>query len=208
VDGAATQARAVLARLPPGQRSRTLLRDQVTRAQEELDQLRALQHQVAEQLTGVRSLLDWTLPRVTSSGAPLSGMPPQAASMPAPAGRRDAARRAHAAAAHRDAAGAALRRPVAGVRGDLRRRHRPRGRRPGRRRPDDVRVDEAEPEREPVSTPSSHPTETVFPSTAEVRAPQHDVDVPEPRTADDDESDRPSPGVRPGRLAARISSRR
>ena len=90
VDAASTQARAVVAEAAAeAERSRSSLRDQVTRAQDELEQLRALQHQVAEQLTGVRSLLDWTLPRVTSaapvpstsSGMPLGGMPPQA---PAP----------------------------------------------------------------------------------------------------------------------------
>ena len=69
VDAASTQARAVLAEAAAeADRSRSSLRDQVTRAQDELEQLRALQHQVAEQLTGVRSLLDWTLPRVTAAG--------------------------------------------------------------------------------------------------------------------------------------------
>lgn len=189
LDGAATQARAVLAdAAAEGERSRSQLRDQVTRAQEELDQLRALQHQVAEQLTGVRSLLDWTLPRVTSSGAP-----PQAASMPAPG-----------PVATMPPAAAALPPPTAtlpvqpshdlppvysetsdDVAGPVDDRH------------DDVRADEIEPE--PVSTSSSRSTGPGSPST---------VDVPEPRTTDDDESDRPSPGVRPGRLAARISSRR
>ena len=68
VDAASTQARAVLAEAAAeAERSRSSLRDQVTRAHEELDQLRALQHQIAEQLTGVRSLLDWTLPRVTAA---------------------------------------------------------------------------------------------------------------------------------------------
>jgi hypothetical protein len=71
---------------------------------------------------------------------------------------------------------------------------------------DDVRIDEVEPE--PVSTSSSRSTGPGFPSTADVRTPHDDVDVPEPRTTDDDESDRPSPNARPGRLAARISSRR
>ena len=63
-----------------------------------------------------------------------------------------------------------------------------------------------------MSTSSSRSTGPAFPSTADIRTP-HDVDdddveVPEPRTTDDDESDRPSPSARPGRLAARISSRR
>ena len=61
-----------------------------------------------------------------------------------------------------------------------------------------------------MSTSSSRSTGSGFPSTADVRTPHDDVDVdvPEPRTTDDDESDRPSPNARPGRLAARISSRR
>jgi len=209
VDGAATQARAVLAdAAAEGERSRSQLREQVVRAQEELDQLRALQHQVAEQLTGVRSLLDWTLPRVTSSGTPLAGLP-QAASMPAPG---PAAAMPPAAATlppptatlpvqpshdlppvyaetFDDVAG-----PVDDRNDDV--------------RVDDVRVDEVEPEPEPVSTSSSRSTGSVFPSTADVRTPHDDVEVPEPRTTDDDESDRPSPSARPGRLAARISSRR
>jgi hypothetical protein len=215
VDGASAQARAVLAEAAAeGERSRSLLRDQVTRAQEELDQLRALQHQVAEQLTGVRSLLDWTLPRVTSSGTPLAGLP-QAPSMPAPG-----------QVAAMPPASVTLPPPtatlpvhpsddlppvyaetfddVAGPMDD---------------RDDDVRIDEVEPEPEPVSTSSSRSTGTGFPSTADIGTP-HDVDVdvdvdvdddddvPEPRTTDDDESDRPSPSARPGRLAARISSRR
>jgi hypothetical protein len=210
VDGASAQARAVLAEAAAeGERSRSLLRDQVTRAQEELDQLRALQHQVAEQLTGVRSLLDWTLPRVTSSGTPLAGLP-QAPSMPAPG-----------QVAAMPPASVTLPPPtatlpvhpsddlppvyaetfddVAGPMDD---------------RDDDVRIDEVEPEPEPVSTSSSRSTGTGFPSTADIRTPHDvdvdddDVDVPEPRTTDDDESDRPSPSGRPGRLAARISSRR
>jgi len=205
VDGASAQARAVLAEAAAeGERSRSQLRDQVTRAQEELDQLRALQHQVAEQLTGVRSLLDWTLPRVTSSGAPLAGLP-QTASMPAPG-----------QVAAMPPASVTLPPPTAtlpvhpsddlppvyaetfdDVAG------------PVDDRDDDVRIDEVEPEPEPTS--SSRSTGTGFPSTADIRTPHdvdEDVDVPEPRTTDDDESDRPSPSARPGRLAARISSRR
>ena len=212
VDGASAQARAVLAEAAAeGERSRSQLRDQVTRAQEELDQLRALQHQVAEQLTGVRSLLDWTLPRVTSSGAPLAGLP-QTASMPAPG-----------QVAAMPPASVTLQPPTAtlpvhpsddlppvyaetfdDVAG------------PVDDRDDDVRIDEVKPEPEPVSTSSSRSTGTGFPSTADIRTPHDvdvdvdddDVDVPEPRTTDDDESDRPSPSARPGRLAARISSRR
>jgi cell division septum initiation protein DivIVA len=204
VDGASTQARAVLAEAAAeGERSRSQLRDQVTRAQEELDQLRALQHQVAEQLTGVRSLLDWTLPRVTSSGAPLAGLP-QASSVPAPG---PVAAMPPAAVTLPPPTATLPVQPshdlppvyaetfddVAGPVDD---------------RDDDVRVDEVEPEPEPVSTSSSRSTGPGFPSTDDVRTPDDDVDVPEPRTTDDDETDRPSPSARSGRLAARISSRR
>lgn len=191
LDGAATQARAVLAdAAAEGERSRSQLRDQVIRAQEELDQLRALQHQVAEQLTGVRSLLDWTLPRVTSSGAQ-----PQAASMSAPGPVAAMSpptvtlpvQPSHdLPPVHSETSD-----DVAGPVDD---------------RPDDVSADEIEPE--PVSTSSSGSTDPGFLSTVDVRTPHDDVDVPEPRTRDDDEPDRPSPGARPGRLAARISSRR
>jgi hypothetical protein len=74
VDAASTEARAVLAEsTAEAERSRVQTREQMVRSQEELDQLRSLQHQIAEQLTGVRSLLDWTLPRITAAGpAPLA----------------------------------------------------------------------------------------------------------------------------------------
>lgn len=199
VDGASAQARALLAEAAAeGERSRSQLRDQVNRAQEELDQLRALQHQVAEQLTGVRSLLDWTLPRVTSSGAPLAGLP-QAASVPGPG-----------PVAAMPPASVTL--PVhpsddlppvyAETFDDVSS--------PVDDRDDDVRVDDVEPEEEPepVSTSASRSTGRGLPPTADIRTPHDDVDVPDPRTTDDDESDRPSPSARPGRLAARISSRR
>ena len=202
VDGASTQARAVVAEAAAeGERSRSQLRDQVTRAQDELDQLRALQHQVAEQLTGVRSLLDWTLPRVTSSGAPLAGLP-QASSEPAPG---PVAAMPPAAVTLPPPTATLPVQPshdlppvyaetfddVAGPVDD---------------RDDDVHEVELEPE--PVSASSSRSTGPGFPSTADLPTPHDDVDVPESRTADDDESDRPSPSVRPGRLATRISSRR
>jgi hypothetical protein len=65
VDAASARARALAADAAvETDRARALTREQVARATEELEQLRALQHQVAEQLTGVRSLLDWTLPRI------------------------------------------------------------------------------------------------------------------------------------------------
>jgi hypothetical protein len=57
------------------------------------------------------------------------------------------------------------------------------------------------------ATTSSRFTGPGFPSTADVRG----DDVPEPRTAADDEPERPSPVARPerpSRLSARISSRR
>jgi hypothetical protein len=60
-----------------------------------------------------------------------------------------------------------------------------------------------EPESEPVEVASTTRSPGLgFPSTS---------DVPEPRTADDDEAERPSPIARPdrtGRLTARISARR
>lgn len=65
VDAASARARTLVAdAATETDRSRSHAREQVLRANEELEQLRALQHQVAEQLSGVRSLLDWTLPRI------------------------------------------------------------------------------------------------------------------------------------------------
>jgi hypothetical protein len=70
VDAASTRARALVAdAVAEADRERTQTREQVGRAGEELEQLRALQRQVAEQLSGVRSLLDWTLPRINTPGA-------------------------------------------------------------------------------------------------------------------------------------------
>jgi hypothetical protein len=51
-------------------RIRTEAKAGVAEAHRELDELRALQHQVSEQLTSVRALLDWTLPRIAASGQP------------------------------------------------------------------------------------------------------------------------------------------
>jgi cell division septum initiation protein DivIVA len=218
VDAASTQARAVLAEAAAeAERSRSLLRDQVTRAQDELEQLRALQHQVAEQLTGVRSLLDWTLPRVTSPAvpvaaptalgtlpqvtspahSPVSAMPPAAATLPPPTATlpprpadddlgpayTDAYSSSHLSI---DDLG-------------------------GPETADDVdesddtgfdsRVAAIEPEIDQVSAASLQ-SGPGFPSTS---------DVPEPRTAADDEPERPSPIARQdrsSRLAARISARR
>jgi hypothetical protein len=207
VDAASTQARALLAEAAAeAERSRTSLRDQVTRAQDELEQLRALQHQVAEQLTGVRSLLDWTLPRVTApvgvspshvatstapAHSPVAAMPPAAATLPPPTATLPARSVDDLTPAYGDAFDS-----------------------DGRDDSDDsdesdtsgsvVDRDRAdEPENEPVEAVS--PTRSPglgFPSTSE---------VPEPRTADDDDAERPSPIARPdrtGRLTARISARR
>ena len=55
VDAASTRARALVADAAADtDRARSHAREQVVRANEELEQLRALQHQVAEQLAGVR----------------------------------------------------------------------------------------------------------------------------------------------------------
>jgi cell division septum initiation protein DivIVA len=62
---AAQQARAQLAEAgTESQRVRAEARHGVARAQWELDELSALQHQVSAQLTAVRALLDWTLPQM------------------------------------------------------------------------------------------------------------------------------------------------
>ncbi|HVH21965.1 MAG TPA: hypothetical protein VNA11_05880, partial [Pseudonocardia sp.] len=50
------------------QRVRAEARNDVAAAQRELEELRVLQHQISEQLTSVRALLDWTLPQI-SAGA-------------------------------------------------------------------------------------------------------------------------------------------
>ncbi len=84
VDAAAARARTLVAdAAAEADRARSHTREQVVRANEELEQLRALQHQVAEQLVGVRSLLDWTLPRITPVAAGVVGdTPPVAAPGP------------------------------------------------------------------------------------------------------------------------------
>jgi hypothetical protein len=70
VDAAADRARTLVSdAAAETDRARSHAREQVQRATEELEQLRALQHQVAEQLAGVRSLLDWTLPRINPAVA-------------------------------------------------------------------------------------------------------------------------------------------
>lgn len=49
------------------QRVRAESRSDVAVAQRELEELRGLQHQISEQLTSVRALLDWTLPQISAS---------------------------------------------------------------------------------------------------------------------------------------------
>jgi chromosome segregation ATPase len=51
------------------QRVRNESRNDVVAAQRELEELRVLQHQISEQLTSVRALLDWTLPKIVGGGA-------------------------------------------------------------------------------------------------------------------------------------------
>ncbi len=65
LESAAQQARAQLADAgAETQRIRAEARHDVAVAQRELEELRSLQHQVSEQLTSVRALLDWTLPQM------------------------------------------------------------------------------------------------------------------------------------------------
>ncbi len=54
------------------QRVRNESRNDVVAAQRELEELRGLQHQISEQLTSVRALLDWTLPKIVG-GTPRGG---------------------------------------------------------------------------------------------------------------------------------------
>ena len=69
LESAAQQARQQLADAgAETQRIRAEGRHDVVAAQRELEELRALQHQVSEQLTAVRALLDWTLPQMAGSG--------------------------------------------------------------------------------------------------------------------------------------------
>ena len=66
------------------QRIRAESRNDVAAAQRELEELRVLQHQISEQLTSVRALLDWTLPQISAGarGLPESSQRPG----PGPAG--------------------------------------------------------------------------------------------------------------------------
>lgn len=86
VDSAAQQARNQLADADTEtQRIRAEARADVAAAQRELQDLRALQHQVSEQLTSVRALLDWTLPQMPGAhSAYASPAPPAAPVIPAP----------------------------------------------------------------------------------------------------------------------------
>ena len=88
------------------QRVRNESRNDVVAAQRELEELRALQHQISEQLTSVRALLDWTLPQISAHGPrAVEASPPQ---LPRPQGRstNGAERDEEPAAAERAAAGA------------------------------------------------------------------------------------------------------
>jgi hypothetical protein len=68
-DSAAREARDLLAQAGA---QAELIRSEATagvaEAHRELEELRMLQHQVSEQLTSVRALLDWTLPRMSAAG--------------------------------------------------------------------------------------------------------------------------------------------
>jgi cell division septum initiation protein DivIVA len=212
VDAASTEARAVLAEAAAeAERSRTQLRDHVSRGQEELEQLRALQHQIAEQLTGVRSLLDWTLPRVTApaptptsattlSATPpqsqaafapstVTAMPPAAAALPPPTATLAARSVDDLSPAYADAFDdTEMNAPADAA-------------------PDDAFDATIATESETTEATAQRFTGPGFPSTEDVRG----DDVPEPRTTADDEPERPSPVARPerpSRLSARISSRR
>ncbi len=65
VELASNDARSKLASATAeAQRIQAEAREEVGAAQRELEDARALQHQVSEQLTSVRALLDWTLPQM------------------------------------------------------------------------------------------------------------------------------------------------
>lgn len=69
VDAAAHEARSLVADAgTEARRLQTGARNEVAAAQQELDGLRTLQHQVSEQLNSVRALLDWTLPQILTNG--------------------------------------------------------------------------------------------------------------------------------------------
>ena len=212
VDAASTEARAVLAEAAAeAERSRSQLRDHVSRGQEELEQLRALQHQIAEQLTGVRSLLDWTLPRVTApaptptSATTLSATPPQAqvafapstvTAMPPAAAALPPPTATPAARSFDDLSPA-----YADAFDDTEMNA------PADAAPDDAFDATIATESETTEATAQRFIGPGFPSTEDVRG----DDVPEPRTTADDEPERPSPVARPerpSRLSARISSRR
>ncbi len=65
--------RVVQAANEEAQRIRADAHTGVAAAQRELDELRTLQHQVSEQLTSVRALLDWTLPKIGTTSARPAG---------------------------------------------------------------------------------------------------------------------------------------
>lgn len=68
VDAASQDARQLVDEATAAaKRIRAEARADVDSAHRELEGLRGLQHQVAEQLTSIRALLDWTLPQMTGS---------------------------------------------------------------------------------------------------------------------------------------------
>ncbi len=77
LEAAAQDAREVIEEATAtAHRTRLEARGDVDSAHRELEALRSLQHQVAEQLTSVRALLDWTLPRMTGSTRAVDGESP------------------------------------------------------------------------------------------------------------------------------------
>ncbi len=88
LDAAQQQARQRLAEASAeAERVRVDAHSDVDTARRELGELRSLQHQIAEQLTSIRALLDWTLPQVVPPAEPADGGAP--ADDPAPAGTDD-----------------------------------------------------------------------------------------------------------------------
>jgi hypothetical protein len=86
LDAAAAEARAQLSEVAATvQRMQAEAQSAVAEAQRELDDLRGLQHQVSEQLTSVRALLDWTLPQFPGTGSGSRHGRPEMSAVAAPA---------------------------------------------------------------------------------------------------------------------------
>jgi chromosome segregation ATPase len=84
VEAASQDARSRVANASSeAQRLQVDARQDVSAAQRELEELRSLQHQVSEQLTSVRALLDWTLPQMGSSTMSPSAPPALVPAAPA-----------------------------------------------------------------------------------------------------------------------------